>query len=85
MIQIVRPVLAVAALSAMTASLVPSVASAVEIPWKMTGLVQNVSMPEPGLRDFPAYDMVPYRYKFQCQVRPGTTPLKTFPDPKGRR
>ncbi|HTD37544.1 MAG TPA: hypothetical protein VK669_08510 [Candidatus Limnocylindrales bacterium] len=75
--------LAVAALSAMTASLVPNGASAAEILWKMTGLVQNVSMPEPGLRDFPAYDMVPYRYKFQCQVRPGATPLKTYPDLNG--
>jgi hypothetical protein len=95
---VVRSAVAVAALLATTMSLIPSGASAsVTEPWRETtydvnatwyfpmyGRISRSSDPESLLKyQRPPYKTMPYQYRYECQVIPGTTPSKSYPGPVG--
>lgn len=97
MLSIVRTAVAVGALFAATLSLVPSGVSASETePWKdtsydvnatwyfpMYGRIAASSDQESVLKYQPApYNTMPYQYHYECQVIPGTTPLRVYPRPQ---
>lgn len=94
MLSIVRSAIGAAVVCAVASSLLPSrVSASVAEPWldtkydvkatwyfTMYGRTAGSSDPESVLKyQPPPYKTMPYQYRYECQVRAGTTPLTSYP------